>query len=331
MRFEPPFCPNTRCSAHSGRPFRFHRIGTFRRKCDGRCVQRFFCRECRRSFSSQAFRLDYRLKRPRLHLDLWNLFVSKVTHRQSARLLGCNRKTLAQRLWLLGEHCQRWHLARLQQRALVGAFQLDELETFEHSRRLQPLTVPVLIQRQSYLVVDLAVAPLPCRGGLREADRRRKAQREALYGKRRSGSRAAVEGCLSTLAGCLGGMGLLESDAKPAYAASVRRVLGHSAAHVRHPGRGRRDYGHPLFAINLFAINHTLAMLRDGISRLVRRTWAASKKGGWLQRHLWIWVCWRNYVRGITNRASAITPAMVAGLAQRRLSKDEILAWKVTA
>jgi transposase-like protein len=325
MRFQPPFCPYPACSAHASRPFRFQRHGTFLRKCDGRLVQRFHCRECARTFSSQSFRLDYRLRRPRLHLDLWSLFVSKVTHRQAARMLACDRKTVLQRLDLLGRHCQRFHLARLRSARLLGTFQLDELETFEHSRRLQPLTVPVLIQRHSYFLVDLDVAPLPCRGGLRQADRQRKARREALHGKRRSGSRAAVERCLATLAGCLPGRALLESDAKPAYGACVRRAAAGRLAHRRHSGRGRRDYGHPLFPIN-----HTLAMLRDGVSRLVRRTWAASKKALRLQRHLWIWACWRNYVRGITNRAPHVTPAMAAAVARRPLTKDEILAWRVS-
>jgi hypothetical protein len=51
---------------------------------------------------------------------------------------------------------------------------LDELETFEHSRRLSPVTMPVLIERKSYFIVDLQTAPLPCRGRLSEKDRRRR-------------------------------------------------------------------------------------------------------------------------------------------------------------
>ena len=180
MRFQPPHCPYPDCTAHTSRPFRYRRRGTYHRACDGRWAQRFLCLECGRSFSTQRFRLDFRLQRPRLHLELWSLFISKVTQRQSARLLGCDRKSVARRLDLLGRHCHAWHLSRLARGRLAGTFQLDELETFEHSRRLAPVTVPVLIQRGSYLVVDLGVAPLPCRGGLSAAYRRRKAQREAL-------------------------------------------------------------------------------------------------------------------------------------------------------
>jgi len=326
MRFQPPFCPHPACRAHTARPFRYHRRGTYPRACDGRRAQRFRCLECGRSFSTQRFRLDFRLQRPRLHLDLWPLLVSKVTHRQSARMLACDRKSVARRLELMGTHCRAWHRARLARGPLAGTFQLDELETFEHSRRLQPVTVPVLIQRRSYLVVDLGVAPLPCRGGLSAAYRRRKAEREARWGKRRSGSRAAVERCLETLEGCLRGRrGVLESDRKTAYATSRRRVLGPRVAHVRHASRGRRDWGHPLFPIN-----HTLAQLRDGVSRLVRRSWAASKRRERLELHLWVWACWRNYVRGITNRAPRVTPAMAAGVERRPIRPDELLAWKVT-
>jgi len=327
MRFQPPRCPHPDCRAHTSRPFRFQHRGTYRRACDGRRAQRFLCLECRRSFSTQRFRLDFRLQRPRLHLDLWGLFISKCTHRQSARVLGCNRKSIAHRLELVGRHCRDWHRSRLRRGALAGTFQLDELETFEHSRRLQPVTVPVLIQRRNLLIVDLAVAALPCRGRLSEADRRRKAEREALLGKRRSGSRAAVESCLATLGASLrtGTGAVLESDSKPAYGASLRRVLKGRVRAVRYSSRARRDRGNPLFPIN-----HTLAMLRDGVSRLVRRTWAASKLRGKLELHLWIWACWRNYVRGITNRAPHVTPAMAAGLERRPFRKDELLAWRVT-
>ena len=324
MRFIPPRCPYTACSAHTARPFRHVDWGRFRRACDGRWVQRFRCLECGRTFSSQTFRLDWRLQRPRLHLDLWAHLISKVTHRQAARMLGCTRKSVAHRLDLLGQHCRDFHAYRLSRlaRGLCGHFQLDELETYEHNRRLQPLTVPVLIHRKSYFVVDLAVAPLPCRGRLSQAYAAAKLQREQRHGKRRSGSRRAVEACLGTLEAARHPRRelVLETDLKHEYVRSIERVLGAGTPHERTSSKARRDYGNPLFPIN-----HSLAMLRDGVSRLVRRTWAASKQGLRLTHHLWIWVCWRNYVRGVTNRARHTTPAMIVGAAQRALRKDELL------
>jgi hypothetical protein len=288
------------------------------------------CLECRHTFSTQTFRVDYRLKKPHLNLSLFGPFVSKVTHRQAARVLGCSRGTVAHRLQLLGQHCRdfhRWRLSKAcKKRGIVGTFQLDELETFEHSRRLAPLTVPVLIERTSYFVLDVQTAPLPCRGRLSEADRLRKAERERISGVRKSGSREAVTRCLETLAAFHTRSGLVkvQTDFKRTYAGILERQFAGRLVHQRVSSRDKRDYKNPLFPIN-----HTLAMMRDGISRLVRRTWAASKLRERLERHAWIWTVWRNYVRGITNRTPWISPAMVLGIEDEKWRVAEICAWKV--
>jgi transposase-like protein len=330
MRFEPSRCPLPDCPSITTGHHRWRFKGRYRRTCDGRFVQRFLCLECHRTFSTQTFRVDYRLKRPDLVHSLLGPFVSKVTHRQAARVLGCSRKTVAHRLLLLGEHCRRfhfWRLARMQRtRGLRGVFQLDELETFEHSRRLAPVTLPVLVERSSYFVLDLASAALPCRGGLSQADRQRKAAREQALGVRRSGSRAAVERCVRTLARFHAGSGmvLVQTDRKSTYPGVLARHFGRRLVHARHSSRSRRDYGNPLFPVN-----HTLAMMRDGISRLVRRTWASSKLRERLERHAWIWAVWRNYVRGITNRAVETSPAMALGVETRKWRMAQICAWRV--
>ena len=330
MRFRPRACPRPGCPSLRSGHHRWRYKGFFVRACDGRSVQRFLCLECQHTFSTQTFRLDYRLKKPLLHHALFGPLVSKVTHRQAARILGCTRRTLARRLILLGDHCQRfhrWRLALAQARGgICGTFQLDELETYEHSRRLAPVTMPVLIHRRSYFVVDLDCAPLPCRGGLSERDREKKEEREKRDGVRRSGSRRAVEKCLGTLAAARSKTApcCVQTDRKATYRSLVSRTLGAETAHERHSSTARRDYANPLFPIN-----HTLAMMRDGISRLVRRTWAASKLRERLARHAWIWTVWRNYVRGITNNAARKTPAMVLGVEEKRWRCAEIFAWKV--
>lgn len=330
MRFQPPHCPRDDCPSLRTGHRRWCFKGRYPRACDGRTVQRFLCLECRRTFSTQTFRVDYRLKKPNLHHDLIGPFVSKVTHRQAARVLGCSRKTLAHRLELLGAHCRDFHLRRLRlardRGGLWGVFQLDELETFEHSRRLAPVTMPVLIERKSYFVVDLESGELPCRGGLSEGDRARKEERERELGRRRSGSRGAVTKCFEILFDHHAKKGpvRVQTDKKSSYPRILSKRFGARLEHERHSSKARRDYQNPLFPIN-----HTLAMMRDGISRLVRRTWAASKLRARLERHAWIWVVWRNYVRGITNRSPRVTPAMVLGVEGKRWRPSEICAWRV--
>lgn len=329
MDFIPRHCPNDECPSRARAGFQWTRRGSYTRACDRRVVQRFRCKHCGRCFSTQSFRVDYRLKRPQLHLVLLRDFVSKITHRQSARTLGCSRKTVAHRLRLLGEHCRQLHEAILARGVAPGGldFQLDELETFEEWRRLQPVTVPILIERRRF-VVGASVGALPARGRLRPEEERKKARLEARRGRRRNESRAAVARTLEYLARFPGAAvgATIASDSKSTYPRLIRQVLGPGVRHEQHSSTARRDCSNPLFPIN-----HTLAMFRDGISRLVRRSWAAAKRRERLLDHLWIWIAWRNYVRPITNESGEVTPAMGLGLLARPLSAVSLTCWRAGA
>lgn len=203
---------------------------------------------------------------------------------------------------------------------------LDELETFEHDRRLQPLTVPVLMERSTYYVVDLAVGTLPARSKLRLRDQRRRAQRDDSTGRRTSESRTVVRRCISFWKAHVdpGDYVELHSDQKKSYRKIFREVFtGHPRTHVwEHSSRTRNRKN------VLFPINHTNAFLRDTVSRLVRRSWGHSKNRERLARHLWIWVGFRNYVRGITRLAPGITAAQAYGICDRRYSWTEVLRWR---
>jgi transposase-like protein len=325
--FHPPRCPFAACPAHSQPLFRYQRRGFFTRKCDGRPVQRFRCLHCRRFFSSQSFRLDYRLKLPYLHLELFRLFVSKLTLRQAARITGRSRGTVEHRLRLLGGHClafQRLRLRRIHGR-LGGNLLLDELETFEQNRIEKPLTVPVAVHRASFFVLDTAVAPLPAR---RRASSRRTQELEQAGAlpvvSRRSGSRQAVTAVFRRIAELLGpaAAASVTTDKKRMYARVLAEIFGGRLAHQTVSGRAQRTPSNPLFPIN-----HCLAMMRDGLSRLVRQTWAHAKKAERLERHLWIWICYRNYVRWRTNKTPGTTAAMELGVERKPLSVEELLRW----
>ena len=114
----------------------------------------------------------------------------------------------------------------------------------------------------------------------------------------------------------------LQSDRKSTYVRAFQEFFP-GAEHERYSSKTRRNYRNPLFPIN-----HTLAQMRDGVSRLVRRTWAVSKRRAWLRRHMRLWILWRNYVRGITVKAPGTSPAMVLGLADRPWSLEEAFRWR---
>ena len=322
MRFQPKFCPRPDCPAHSGCGFACHRRGHFRRRCDGRRVPRFTCLACRRGFSSQTFRLDWRLKRPRLLVPLFLHRVSKVTHRQSARTLPCSRSTEERHFRLLSAHCRAFHRARLAEAAALGGlgerFLLDELETYERARLNRPVTVPVLIEGRSGFVIDAragAMAPRPSARPLSPLERQRKSESVKVV---RRALRELWEFAPK------GEPVRLQTDQKASYARLARGIFGARCEHRRTPSTRRRDGSNPLATIN-----HTLARMRDGISRLVRETWAAAKLRRCLTGHLSIWICYRNYVRGRINYEPRRTPAMAVGLLRRRWSPKRLLTRRV--
>jgi hypothetical protein len=287
-------------------------------------VQRFRCLRCGFSFSSQSFRVDCGLRKPQLNFPVFLDLVSKVTLRQCARKLECTRRTVERRLDRFGTHLQQLHeleCSRLRGK-LGGPYLLDELETFEQDRRLQPLTVPVLLHGPSLFVVHHEVAPMAARGGLGEAFERKKAEREARHGKRKGQGRAALAACFRKL-GELSPAGtrpIVHTDRKGLYESLLKAQYPGGVRHLRCSSKQKRDTRNPLFAIN-----HLFAMQRDGLSRLVRRTWAHTKKAARLVRHQWVWIAYRNWVRARTNKERGRTPAMFVGLADRPVPLSELL------
>jgi len=330
MQFQPRYCPceSPECQARPG--FQYQRRGTFTRACDGRAVQRFQCKGCQRTFSTQTFRVDYRLRKPALDHAVFLDLVAKVTQRQSARDLKCDRRMIARRLEIFGKHCRAFHervlFERGQTRPWQGRFLLDELETYEHNRRLKPLTVPLLVHKPSHCILHAAVGTLPARKPLSKANQRKLEQLELVEGKRRSESRQKVAECFEVLQSVCPTTGLVivNTDEKHTYRALLKDAFGDRLVHETTHSSKPRSYWNPLFVVN-----HTFAMLRDGLSRLVRRTWAGSKQREKLEWHLWVYIAWRNYVRPITNARPFESAAMVAGLAPRMLEVSELLQHRI--
>jgi len=317
--FTPSFCPHAAC--HGRTAFSFQRKGMYWRKCDNRFVQRFQCKSCGHTFSTQTFRFDWRHHLPLVTLDIFRGFVAKTTQRHMARSMDLNRKTIARRLDQLGKHCEAFHRARLpllRDQPEPWEFVFDELETFEQNRLHKPLTVPAMVHRSSMYVVDLQVGRL--------ASRRKKEALAKGYERRISESRLVCQSVMFRFGRLLQGKeGMhVHTDRKQGYRKWLKTFCPLLAGHHRTSSKRKRDTSNPLARVNL-----TFAMMRDGLSRLVRRNWAHSKKGEKLHLHLWIWVTWRNYVRQITNMDPWNTPATVLGIEPRRLQLHEVLQRRV--
>lgn len=328
--FLPRACPNRDCPSHGGVAFHFQRKGTFDRKVDLRIVQRFKCLVCRKGFSSQTFRVDYRLHKPWLPLGVFQGLISKTTLRQTARNLACKLDTTLRLLERLGEHSREVHSAFLARHARCGGwregvFQLDELETFEVDRRLFPLTVPILIHKKTRFVVHADTGTLPARGNLSQRDQARKEQYEKVLGKRVSQSRPATQRCFEALRGALSADAAfdVQTDEKGSYRTILRAVFGRQIRHQWVNSKAARNRSNLLFPIN-----NVLAQSRDNLGRLVRRNWGHSKRERNLRWHLAAWMLYRNYVRERSHFHRRSSSAESAGVARRRLRAREILEWR---
>lgn len=208
---------------------------------------------------------------------------------------------------------------------VTGIIQLDEMESFEEDRRLKPLTIAVAMERRSFFVFGADVGTLPPRGNLRPKDQERKIEAELADGLRFSQSDLVVRRAFRRVDRCLraGQPFHLQSDKKLSYwpllkECSSRRPLIHETV----SSKERRDHDNLIFPVN-----HVLARMRDGISCMVRRNWANAKRLLGMQRHVWIWIVWQNYVRTMTVKVRW-TPAQKLRLVSKRMTMREIFYWR---
>ncbi len=324
--FKPPRCPYRSCGMHlEPHPSAFRPHGHYRARCRPHPIPRFRCGACWRTFSRQTFRADFRDHRPDLNTRLFQSLASGIGLRQSARNLGLSRRCCELKFRKIARHLRRLNL-NLRGPLLDGSsFQFDELESFEGRRNTRPLSVPVLIERDSRFVVWAESATIRPRGKMTEARRRALARDETRLGKRRDQSRSRALRTLKRGADMAGKLGrvVLETDKKSSYAALAQQAFGkgrlrHSTTSSRLP----RTTDNPLFAIN-----QTEAIARDLMGRLRRQSWLASKKRRYLDLALQIFASYRNYVRRRFN-TDDFSPAQQLGFVPRRLSESELISWR---
>jgi transposase-like protein len=326
--FRPPFCPYRRCSQHRLPKERFfRRHGHYHPLCRARAVPRFRCKSCRRTFSRQTFRMDYRDHRPDLEPRLFSLLASGLGLRQSGRILGLSLRCTELKARKIARHLRRLNLNLRRALPEGSSFQLDELETYEGKRNTRPLSVPVLIERRSRYVVWAEAAPIRPRGRMSAARRRAISEEDAVR-RRRDRSRRSLKRTLGRGAQLALGLEVvrLETDEKAVYPALAREAFGAARlVHTTTHSKLARGTWNPLFPIN-----HTEALARDLTGRLRRESWLVSKRRRYLDLALQLFMAYRNLVRRRFNRDEE-SPASLLGFVPRRLTPGEVLSWRQEA
>jgi len=287
-------------------------------------VPRFRCRTCRRTFSRQTFRMDYRDHRPELNAPLFLSLASGVGLRQTARNLHLSLRCTELKFRKLARHLRRLNLNL--RRPLEGAarFHFDELESYEEQRNTRPLSIAFLVASESRYLVWAQSAPIRARGKMSAARREALEKAEKRHGVRRDFSLANAARVLARGTELASGLSqvVLETDEKSTYPGLAQQAFGESRLeHRRTSSELVRATWNPLFPVN-----HEEAMMRDLMGRLRRESWLVSKRRRYLDLGLQVHMAYRNLVRRRFNHDEA-SPAQMLGFVPRRLTPGEVLSW----
>lgn len=322
-----PRCPNQLCEKHiRPTPGFWKEHGSYRTRTRPQPIPRARCQTCKITFSIQTFRYDYHDHRPDLNMQIAMLLATGLGYRMTARNLGISPSTVQFKGRKLGLHAGLLHVNLRQGVRGTRAYVIDELETFEN-RSIDTLTVPVLVEAQTWYLIDIDVDSI--RRLSAKGTRRRCLQEEeeaANKRKRPDNSRKAVARVLQKLAELprRGEVSII-SDLKSSYPRLVREAFGKDLrSHERTSSKVARTTANPLFPVNV-----THAMMRDNLGRLRKKSWLASKKAAYLKLHLNLYVMYRNLIRQRFNRDPVNqTPAVQMGLIQRNLTYEEAFSWR---
>ena len=269
------------------------RIGSYYRRSDGQRIPRFLCRSCGKSFSSASLSPCYRQKKRKLNHPIKLLLNSGVSQRRAAMLLRLNRKTVVRKFRFLANQARqdqaRW-LKTLEQKPLSWV-QFDDLETSEHTK-CKPISVALAVEPRTRKILGFQVSQMPAKGHLSKVAFRKYGPREDLRGE-------GWNALFSSLKPLVHPKALWLSDENPHYPGHLKRHHP-EALHLTTPGgrgciAGQGELKKLLFD-PLFSLNHTCAMLRANLNRLMRRTWCTTKTRQGLIDHLSLYVRYHNQV-----------------------------------
>ena len=220
------------------------------------------------------------------------LLSNNINLNAAARILRVNPKTVAKKLRFLGLMCQKMNMNNCQNYSQINNIQFDELQTIEHTK-LKPLAVAVAVSKIERKILGFQVSSMPATGHLAKISRKK-------YGKRPDDRLKGMRQLFDHLSQQLSSDISISSDECPFYKSVVKKYFP-AANYNQYLGKkgciaGQGELKKTAFD-PIFSINHTFAMMRANISRLIRKTWNTTKKVEGLIDHLNIYVWMHNTQR----------------------------------
>jgi transposase-like protein len=264
--------------------------GFFRRSSDSRRIQRFKCKACNVKFSNATFSDARYQKKRRSNFMIYKLISSGVSMRRTAKILNLHQDTVRRKvefLSLISKRKQEKLLKKMHEK--VSHLQIDDLITIEHTK-LKPVSISVAVDANTRMILGAEVSKIAAFGHLSEISKRK-------YGPRKSELKEGLTRLFENISSCVQKDSLIESDEHKMYPVFINKFLPTCEHNQYKGGKGcvagqgeLKKLGHD----PLFIINHTMAMLRANINRLIRKTWCTTKKIEMLKKHLDIFIWYYN-------------------------------------
>ena len=302
-----PECPGRTSDRNFGHIVRH---GYYYRSSDRIWVTRFKCKTCRHTFSRATLHPCLMQKKRHMNFPLWHQLCSNVSLTRAARLLRLNRKTVSRKQRFLGAQAvllQRQWLSEYtkQGTAPVRLVQFDEMETFEHTKR-KPVSIPLVVEEGTRYLLAVEACKMASKTPL--------TARKKQDGPWRSERFGTLRRVLKELKPHVLPEAQFSSDSQPQYPSVLQKVFP-QAKHLKYPSRRAAPIGQGELKVGahdpLFSLNHTAAMFRANVSRLIRKTWCTTKNIDRLRDHLAMYAVWHNQmIRESRNpRGTAIAAA----------------------
>jgi len=167
--------------------------------------------------------------------------------------------------------------------------EFDDLETFEHTK-CKPLSVTLAVEFETRRILGFEVSRMPAKGRLAMLSRKK-------YGPRKDKRSEGRRRLFHRLKPLLHERAIIKSDQNPHYMADVKRYFPKADYRQLKGQRGSTTGQGELKKVRfdpLYSLNHTCAMYRYGISRLIRKTWCTTKLPRMLAHHISIYVDYHN-------------------------------------
>lgn len=264
--------------------------GSFYRKSDSKRIQRFVCKSCLLNFSLATFSDCVFQKKRRINTPIRDLLCSSVSMRRIALIKNISRTTVKRKLEFLAQKARREQNQWLEKKRF-SIIEFDDLESFEITK-CKPLTVSMAVEHKTRKIIAFTVSPIGAKGLLTK-----KAFKK--YGYRKNESYKNRELLFKDLTQVIHPQALFKTDGHTQYPSLIKNFFPQAQQEV-FEGRPSRSVGQGELKKGgfdpLFSINHTFAMLRANMSRLVRKSWCHSKKLYYLKLHLDVYVHFHNSV-----------------------------------